>query len=173
MEKLILKGKGKEVKICNILLNYRDIAPNVVTIQHIPVAHETIPFLLQIGAVEVVDTEVPMELEFYIQKIADRLGWKLPKVYNYLNGIDEMLPAAAFSIVLREVAIELDKKYDDHIQDSEEIYIISLFDGGITKVNKATIKNYRNFAAFRSAEDAKVACKITRDGLKNLFKSGK
>lgn len=173
MEKLILKGKGTEVKVGDVLTNHLEIAPDVVAVQYIPVAHETIPFLLQIGAVEVVDTEVPMELEFYIQKIADRLGWKLSKVYNYLNGIYEMLPAAAFSIVLREVAIELDKKYDAHIQDSEEIYIVSLFDGRITKANKATIKNYRNFAAFRSAEDAKVACKITRDVLKDLFKSGK
>ena len=173
MEKLILKGNGTEVKVGDVLTNHLGINPDVVVIQHIPVTHETIPFLLQIGVVEVVNTEVPMELEFYIQKIADRLGWTLPKVYNYLNGIDKMLPAAAFSIVLREVAIELDKKYADHIQASEEIYVVSLFDGRITKANKATIKNYRNFAAFRSVGDAKIACKITSDVLKDLFKSGK
>lgn len=115
---------------------------------------------------------VPMELEFYIQKIADRLGWKIEKVYNYLNNVDAILPSAAFSMVLREIAIELDKKYKDHINDSPEIYVISLLNGKITKATKAHIKNYRNFAAFRSIEDAKIACRITKDILKEMFKSG-
>lgn len=114
---------------------------------------------------------VPMELEFYIQKIAARLGWKIEKMYNYLNSVGSILPAAAFSMVLREVAIELDKKYEGHIEKSPEIYVISMFDGRITKANKSHIKNYRNFAAFRSVSDAEIACKITKDILKDLFKS--
>jgi hypothetical protein len=42
-------------------------------------------------------------------------------------------------------------------------------DGRIYKVNKAHIKNYRNFAAFRSIEDAKTACKILREILKSMY----
>lgn len=117
--------------------------------------------------------EVPMDMEYYIQKIANRFNWKIDKVYNYLNNVDAIYPAAAFSMILREIAIELDKKYEDHIEDSPEIYVISMFDGRITKANKAHIKNYRNFAAFRSVEDAKIACNIMKDILKELFKSGK
>ena len=112
-----------------------------------------------------------MELEYYIQKIAEKLGWKIEKVYNYLNNVDAILPAAAFYMVLREVAVELDKKYKDHIEKSPEIYVVSLLDGRITKANKAHIKNYRNFAAFRTVEDAKIACSIVRDILKELFKN--
>ena len=74
---------------------------------------------------------------------------------------------------MREIAIELDLKYKDHIQDSPKIYVVSLLDGRITEANKAHIKNYKNFAAFRSIEDAKIACRITRDILKEMFKSGK
>lgn len=117
--------------------------------------------------------EVPMNMEYYIQKIANRLNWKIDKVYNYLNNVDAIYPAAAFSMILREIAVELDKKYKDHIENSPEIYVISMFDGRITKANKAHIKNYRNFAAFRSVEDAKIACNIMKDILKELFKSGK
>ena len=114
-----------------------------------------------------------MELDYYIQKIAEKLGWKMEKVYNYLNSVDSILPAAAFSMVLREVAIELDKKYEDHIEKSPEIYVISMLDGRITKVNIVHNKNYRNFAAIRTISDAKIACKITKDILKEMFKSGK
>ena len=184
MEKIYLTN-GKEVQIGDTLTKVSKVKDPFfgkgTIVQHIVVTKDILPELLEAGIVttttkpakSVVETEVPMELEYYIQKIADKLGWKVEKVYNYLNSVDAILPAAAFSMVLREIAIELDKKYEDHIEKSPEIYVISMLDGRITKANKAHIKNYRNFVAFRSVNDAKIACKITRDIIKEMFKSGK
>lgn len=118
-------------------------------------------------------TDEKKPLSFYVNKIASRLGWKYDKVVNYINSIYEIMPAAAFSILLREIAIELDKKYLSHISDSPEIYGISLTDGKIMQLNKAHIKNYRNFAAFRTIEDAKTACSIMKHIIKDMFKDGK
>ena len=180
MEKIYLTN-GKEVQIGDILTKVSKVVDPFfgkgTVVQHIVVTRDILPKLLEAGIIttkpakSVVETEVPMELEYYIQKIADKLGWKVEKVYNYLNSVDAILPAAAFSMVLREIAIELDKKYEDHIDKSPEIYVISILDGKITKANKAHIKNYRNFAAFRTIEDAKIACTITRDILKEMFKN--
>lgn len=192
MKKFYL-ANGKEVQLGDTIYKVEKINHPVFgkgeVVEHILVTKEVLPKLIESGVLTVKkgadkpvvlpsnlgadDAEVSMDLEFYVQKIADRLGWKIEKVYNYLNSVDTILPAAAFSMVLREVAIELDKKYEDHIEKSPEIYVISLLDGRITKANKAHIKNYRNFAAFRSIEDAKIACRITRDILKEMFKSGK
>lgn len=188
MKKFYL-ANGKEVQLGDTIYKVEKIDHPVFgkgkVVEHILVTKEVLPKLIESGVLTVKkdadkpalpvlkDGEVPMDLEFYVQKIADRLGWKIEKVYNYLNSVDTILPAAAFSMVLREVAIELDKKYEDHIEKSPEIYVISMLDGRITKANKAHIKNYRNFAAFRSIEDAKIACRITRDILKEMFKSGK
>lgn len=183
MEKIYLTN-GKEVQIGDTLTKVSKMKGPFfgkgIVAQHIVVTKDILPKLLEAGIVtttkpakSVVETEVPMELEYYIQKIAEKLGWKMEKVYNYLNSVDSILPAAALSMVLREIAIELDKKYEDHIEKSPEIYVISMLDGRITKANKAHIKNYRNFAAFRTIEDAKIACRITRDVLKGMFKSGK
>ena len=184
MEKIYLKN-GKEVQIGDTLTKVSKVNDSLfgkgTIVHHIVVTKNTLPKLLEAGIVTttkpvksvVKKTEVPMELEYYIQKIADKLGWKVEKVYNYLNSVDTILPAAALSVVLREIAIELDKKYEDHIENSPEIYVISLLDGRITKVNKAYIKNYRNFAAFRTIGDAKIACNIVKGLLKELFKSGK
>lgn len=188
MEKIYLTN-GKEVQIGDTLTKVSKVVDpffgKCTVAEHVVVTKDILPKLLEAGIVtttkpaksavveSVVESEVPMELEYYIQKIADKLGWKVEKVYNYLNSVDTILPAAAFSMVLREVAIELDKKYEDHIEKSPEIYVISMLDGRITKANKAHIKNYRNFAAFRTIEDAKIACRITRDILKEMFKSGK
>lgn len=184
MEKIYL-ANGKEVQIGDILTKVSKVKDPLfgkgIVARRIVVTKDILPKLLEAGIVTttkpaksaVVESEVPMELEYYIQKIAEKLGWKMEKVYNYLNSVDSILPAAAFSMVLREVAIELDKKYEDHIENSPEIYVISMLDGRITKANKAHISNYRNFAAFRSISDAKIACKITKDILKEMFKSGK
>ena len=187
MEKFILKN-GKEVKMGDRLIKH-GVADTPfgkgLIMQEIIVNEKTLPELIKAGVLTQVDCahgadcpcrhctkgEVPMDMNFYIEKIAARLGWKPEKVYNYLNSVDSILPAAAFSMVLREIAIELDKKYEDHIENSPEIYIISMLDGRITKANKAHIKNYRNFAAFGTIEDAKIACRIVKPILKEMFKS--
>lgn len=184
MEKIYLKN-GKEVQIGDTLTKVSKVKDPFfgggTVVQHIVVTKDSLPKLIKAGIVTTTkpekaacaESEVPMELEYYVQKIAERLGWKIGKAYNYLNNVDTILPVAAFSMVLREVAIELDRKYEDHIEKSPEIYVISVLDGRITKANKAHIRNYRNFAAFRTIEDARIACRITRDILKEMFKSGK
>lgn len=180
MKKIYLTN-GKEVQIGDTLTKVSKVKDPFfgkgTIVQHLVVTEDILPELLEAGIIttkpakSAVKTEVPMELEYYIQKIAEKLGWKVEKVYNYLNSVDAILPVAAFSMVLREIAIELDKKYEDHIEKSPEIYVISMLDGRITKANKAHIRNYRNFAAFRSVSDAKIACSIVRDILKEMFRN--
>lgn len=179
MKKIYL-ANGKEVQIGDTLTRVSKVKDSFfgkgIVKQHIVVTKDILPELLKAGIVTTTKpakSEVPMELGYYVQKIADKFGWRIERAYSYLYDIDSVLPAAAFSMVLREIAIELDKKYEDHIEKSPEIYVISMLDGRITKANKAHIKNYRNFAAFRSVNDAKIACRITRKILKGLFKSGK
>lgn len=106
---------------------------------------------------------------FYINKLAEQKGWKPRKVAGWLDSIYETSPMAAFTILLRVIAVHLDQKYEDHIEKSEEIFVVSSLDGRIKKVCKAHIKNYRNFAAFRTLEDAKFACRVLREPLKEMF----
>ena len=119
-----------------------------------------------------IDAFSKLSYEARLQKLSPGGAISYVEAPNMENNVDAILPSAAFSMVLREIAIELDKKYKDHINNSPEIYVISLLNGKITKATKAHIKNYRNFAAFRSIEDAKIACRITKDILKEMFKSG-
>lgn len=112
-----------------------------------------------------------VNLEFFINRIAEKRGWKYDKTNGWLGSIAAFSPIAAFNIVAREIAIYLDQKYVDHIENSDRIFAISPLDGRIHELCKAHIKNYRNFAAFRTVEDAKFACKILREPLKSMFKS--
>lgn len=177
MEKFVLASSGKEVKMGDILVKYEEVDSllgKLNVVHKIIVNEDTITELLKSGIIKPVkdkSPEVPMDLIFYIGKVADKFGDMSRAIYFY----DRMYlssPAVALSLILREVAIEIDKKYKDHIQNSPEIYSISTTNGTICKVNKSHIKNYRNFAAFRTIEDAKLACKIVKPLLKRMF-SGK
>ena len=176
MDKLYLKN-GKEVHMGDTISHCTEtvdpVFGRVKATVVIPVTDATLPELLKAGILSVSNcqagSKVPMTVDYYVKKIAERMGWKPEKAGNFLNNVQRIYPNAAFSIVLREIAIELDKAYDNHIEDSSEIFVISSLDGRITKANKAVIKNYRNFAAFRSIEDAKIACKILREVLRELY----
>lgn len=187
MKKFYLKS-GKEVQvgdtITKVIKTKHPLLGEATMVENVVVTEAALPKLIEKGIIttslgsdfdvdKVKPAESHMNLHYYAEKLAKKLNWKVEKMYNYLNTIDSVYPAAAFSMILREIAIELDKKYEDHIEKSPEIYVISMLDGKITKANKAHIKNYRNFAAFRSIEDAKTACSIVREILKELFKSGK
>ena len=179
MGKFVLTTDGREIEVGDKLVKYEKVNTPIgekLIIHEVLVDENIISELLKAGVIKTVAEDlvanIPTEIDYYVEKIAKRLGWKVNKAFNYLNSVDSIMPAAALSILLREIAIELDKKYEDHIQNSPEIYVISLLDGRITKANKAHIKNYRNFAAFRSIEDARIACRIVKPFLKDLFKSG-
>lgn len=168
MKKFYLKN-GKEVQlgdtICKVERIKHPLSGEGDVVEHVLVTKEIIPILIEAGIIEArraKRTKAPagnpssgVPMDYYVQKIADKMGWHIEKVYNYLNSVDSIFPAAAFSMALREIAIELDKKYEDYIE------------------NKAHIKNYRNSAAFRPIEDAKITCSSVRDILKEMFKSGK
>lgn len=136
--------------------------------EHLP--KEAVEFIEGMAELEMTDA-TNVDLGYYIERIANRKGWTAQKVNGWLGSIEKESPIAAFNIVAREIAIDLDRKYEDHIENSERIYVISSLDGRIHEVCKAHIKNYRNFAAFRTIEDARFACTLLREKLKGMFKT--
>ena len=104
------------------------------------------------------------DIYYYIKLLADKHNWKKDKMDGFLGKVYAINPGAAISIMLKEIAIELDKKYPDHIRFSPEIYIFSANRGKIVQLDKANIKTFKFFAAFRTKEDAEFAIKVI-DGL--------
>lgn len=103
---------------------------------------------------------------------------KRHRVDNYVGlpvfeSLSSTCPHMVLNLVLMEIAFELDKKYPDHISDSERIFTISMTDGLIHEVPKKMIRSWGGFPAFRTMEDAKLAYSIVADDLRKLFKSKK
>lgn len=93
----------------------------------------------------------------------------IPELCTILSMIKKVNPAAVFNIMSKEIAILLDENHPGDISSCDVVYGISLLDGRIQKINRKWIKTFKNFAAFRTIEDAKLACKILKTELKDMF----
>ena len=176
MNKLKLKKTGKEVKMGEKLIKVVNLCGIPIPIAQIEINKTTLPDLIKHGIIvaEGSDSDIDITIEGAIQHLANRIGWNKENLERYFNNLYKISPAAAFEIVLKEVAILLDEKYPNHISNSKEIWVINKVNGEIQKLKDLSkIKSFQHFAAFRSLEDAKIACRITRDILKEMFKSGK
>lgn len=173
MKKYIFVPTGREANIDDVLVQVERMFGVNVPVRTIVITKDSLPELIKEGLIHEVNDDSGITVQSAVKHLAKRIGWKVNNLEKYFDNLHKIHPAAVFSVILKEVAIMLDEKYPDHINNSKEIYVISALNGCITKVDKAHIKNYRNFAAFRSIEDAKIACRIVRDILKEMFKSGK
>lgn len=116
-------------------------------------------------------TTVQLTLDDYIKKVGRRFG--LTEARAFINLLYQVNPGAAISLLSREIAIDLDLKYPDHISEAQELYVISLTDGRIHKIYPAQIRSYKAAAFFRNIEDAKFACRLLSDLLSNIFNASK
>ena len=108
--------------------------------------------------------------DYYIFNLAEKKDWKFEKMASYIENLTKFSPAAAASVLLREIAIDFDDAHDGHIEDSEEIWTISMLNGRVEQVDKTKVKNYRNFPAFRSEREAKEAHAILSKRLRKMFR---
>lgn len=147
-----------------------------------PITKEILPLLLEVGFLkeksdkpELLKREdIPVDLMFYVNLLAQNKDWTLGKTVEFLNEVSSVHPNATFDILQMVIAKYLDEQYPDHIKNSPRIFGITSSNGKVVEVYKEDIANFRNFAAFRSPEDAGIACRILRDIKRYLFKkSGK
>lgn len=173
MKKFIVANSGKEINFGDevIIAGTINTPLGVLKAKRIAiVTKELMNKFIKNGKVNVIEeNDINKIWNNAIESLARKTNWKEEKLLNILVTIHLANPWAAIQMVLREIAIELDKKYDDHINNSEKIYAISPQDGRIHEINKKTVKNYKAFPAFRSVEDAKIACSLIKGHLKSIF----
>lgn len=173
MMKFIVAKSGKEINLGDKILIVGAVNTPVGMIKAqktVTVTKELMSKFIKDGKVNVVEEKDTNKIwSNAIESLSKKTNWKEEKLLNILTILHLANPWAATQMVLKEIAIELDKKYDDHINKSEKIYAISPQDGRIHEINKKTVKNYKAFPAFRSIEDAKIACSLIREHLKSIF----
>lgn len=108
-----------------------------------------------------------------ISKLYEKAYSAVKEKYNFgtenLRNIINYNPSAFFSMMLKEIAFILDLNYAGTINQCKEVFVISSLSGKIVSVNRKAIKNFKNFAAFRTIEDVKKAKSALRVVLKQMY----
>lgn len=176
-KKFILKSSGKTVKIGDIITLHYEVAIPYGKAESectFPITESNLTSLIRDGVVvvkgEKVNIKQPSDkLESYIEGLASSLGWTYDKTLSYVAKLSKIYLPAAFSLLLKTIAKRLDKKYEGHISEAKEIWVVSLVNGTAGQLPKETIKNYDNFAAFRTKEDAEFALKVLSPLVKDMY----
>lgn len=175
MEKFINVKSGKEVKVGDLIKVVANVNlpvfGEIEAIKEITLTKDMLAKLIIRGEVKIVqETSDPRKIWVNAwNNLCDKAKLTSGGMLSILNALKGANYWAVVQLLLKEIAIELDKKYDNHINNSEKIYAISPQDGRIHEVDKSHIKNYRAFPAFRSIEDAKIACSLVKNHLKSIF----
>ena len=167
-----LKSTNEQVKVGEKLFKIVELLGISIPIEEIEVNETTLPGLIKEGVIimEGADSDIDITIDGAIRHLVNRIGWKRENFEKYIRSLYKISPAAVFGIILKEIAYLLDKRYPDHISKSEEIWIISSLNGKIQQVqNPKRIKNFKNFAAFRSLKDALIAKKLLAPILEDMY----
>lgn len=182
MNKYYYADSDVEVKVGGpIDLHIKSSAGNI-TIQINKVDEKTLENLVKIGAIRKVSRmsgrkllakeDIPMNLEFYVSKLEKQLGQESGFLTMLQKATWRIAPASVSNLLLMFIAKYLDEQYPDHIRESKELFGVDV-DGRIVRLNPKEIKTFRTFAAFRSLDDARIACRILKPLKKKIFKGGK
>ena len=175
MEKFINVKSGKEVKVGDLIRVVAGVNlpvfGEIKAIKEVTLTKDMLIKLILRGEVKIVkETSDPMKIWVNAwNNLCDKAKLTSGGMSSILDALKGANHWAVVQLLLKEIAIELDKKYDNHINKSEKIYAISPQDGRIHEVDKSHIKNYKAFPAFRNIEDAKIACSLVKNHLKSIF----
>lgn len=180
MKKFFNKKTNKEVVINGpIKTTFVDHNGYTTEIEADRLTPTLLAYLMDAGAVVAKEVEepktpnVPNDLSYYVQRFGNKLGWSYEESADFLLTVTKAYPAATLAILLKEIAIVLDKKYKDHISNCTEVYVFSLTEGRISCIPARAIKSFKHFAAFRTLEDARFACSLLRGIIKPMYETSK
>lgn len=165
MRKFFVKSTNKEVKIGDtITLEFVTDTPfgEVTAFKSLKVTSKVMETLIKDDKVIVkeVKSNHNIIVAAAISNLANKFKCSKSEVLEILYTIKEINPWAAVQLLLKEIALELDTQYLDHISNSESLYGLSPQDLNVHKIDKKTVVCINYAPWFRTEEDAELAKRI-------------
>lgn len=130
-------------------------------------------------AIKVTKNTLPKLIEKNIVKEVEEITWdsiikSIESKPGYITGMIDSLyyvsPISLFHLMLREIAIEMDKKYVGHIKDCEEVYIFNAVHNLLlVKYTSDSNTTFESFSAFRYLEEAIKARQILMPLIEKIY----
>lgn len=102
-----------------------------------------------------------------IAKVARKMKRTEQEAKNFINTLFNLNPSCAFSLLLKEMAVILDKQYIDHIDSVPRVYIFNSVTG--KKQLFVGHNHCKTFAAFRTKEDIDLAISALEGWVKYIY----
>lgn len=113
--------------------------------------------------------KISADFDYYVAKLAKKLNVTFEDCGNGLNCLITYAPAAVFSLLAKQIALELDAKYEGHIGKSKELFAIELATGYIIPIKITDNYHLKNIALFRSVDDALFAINVLKPIYMRMF----
>lgn len=165
MSKFVLKSDPQqEVRIGDTITATRKTEFGTITVTR-EVTNDVIKELMASGVIIEIDSgpkseNTEMSVYDVICHLAKRIGWKPENLKKYIENLYTISPTAVYQILIKEIAIMIDKHYKSHISEVVTVYAVSMVDGEIFRIKKTDGKNYTNVALFRTYKEAELAKRV-------------
>lgn len=113
--------------------------------------------------------KIHADFDYYVAKLAKKLNITLEDCGKMLNCLVQYAPATVFSLLAKQIALELDAKYEGHIGKSKELFAIELPTGYIFPIKINENYHLKNIALFRSVDDALFAINVLKPVYMRMF----
>lgn len=127
------------------------------------VSKSNLPKLIEKGIIKDV---TPITWNTIIKSIENKPGY----VIGTIDSLYYVSPISLFHLMLREVAILMDQRYEGHIKECGEVYILTTVQSlRIAKYNINDDTTFESFAAFRTSEDIEKARQILMPLIEKIY----
>ena len=164
-------SKGNEKNMGDIIVYSEDVSRGKTIMQHriiCTLTPATLSFLKDIGAIKVAKVK-DKDLNDYFGLICKQHKIS-PEILKQLFSIS---PATTLDLCLRAIAVDMDNNYEGDISECETVWAFDRATKEVFELPVKRAKNLRNFAAFRTKEDAQAALKICSPIVKKMYSFGK
>lgn len=113
--------------------------------------------------------KIHADFDYYVAKLAKKLNISFEDCGTMLNCLMAYAPASVFSLLAKQIALELDTKYEGHIGKSKELFGVELTTGHIISIKITENSHLKNIALFRSVDDALFAINVLKPVYMRMF----
>ena len=174
-EKTFYTKEGNRIELnkpFNILIPVgdRNITITIMTseISHLEKLAETGFITVETKKQDPKEAELQKELiEALLKKLPE--GTEKEHLDTLMEIYEEINPTAFFQMLLKELAVIMDRKYEDHIRKCNSVYLFDLWRGKILHFPVTESMNFRTFSAFRTKEDIKEALHLLQPLLRRIY----